>query len=203
MRLRATSCVGLSLALLFASARVSAEESGINSPAFKEKLEICGACHGAAGVSGMEGVPNIAAEPDLFTEWQLVYFRGETRKNDMMTPAAKDLTDQDIRDLGAYYLSLSPASPSGPDGDPALTAAGAKLEADRHCNQCHLDNFSGQGETPRLAAQREEYIVKALHDYQQGARRGRGNVIMPEIAYSLSDDDIRALAHFMSRQAPK
>ena len=56
---------------------------------------------------------------------------------------------------------------------------------------------------PRLAGQREEFIVKALHDYQHGARRGRGNVIMPEIAYSLNDDDISALAHFMSRQSGK
>ena len=195
--------LGIALAASLMGAGALAEESGINSPAFKEKLEVCAACHGPAGVASAEGVPNIAGEPELFTQWQLVYFRGETRKNELMTPAAKDLTDQDIRDLGAYFLSLAPAAPAESDSDPALTAAGARLEADRHCNQCHLDRFEGQGETPRLAAQREDYIVKALHDYQQGARRGRGNVIMPEIAYSLSEEDIRALAHFMSRQAPK
>jgi cytochrome c553 len=63
-----------------------------------------------------------------------------------------------------------------------------------------LETFVGQGEIPRLAGQRAEAIVKALHDYQHGARRGRGNVIMPEIAYSLDEDEIKALAHFMSRQ---
>jgi cytochrome c553 len=51
-----------------------------------------------------------------------------------------------------------------------------------------------------LAGQRQETIVKALHDYQHGARRGRGNVIMPEIAHSLDEDDIKSIAHFMSRQ---
>jgi cytochrome c553 len=50
-----------------------------------------------------------------------------------------------------------------------------------------------------LAGQRQETIVKALHDYQHGARRGRGNVIMPEIAYSLDEDDVKSIAHFMSR----
>ena len=60
--------------------------------------------------------------------------------------------------------------------------------------------FAGQDEIPRLAGQRQETIVKALHDYQHGARRGRGNVIMPEIAYSLDEDDIKSIAHFMSRQ---
>jgi cytochrome c553 len=201
MRRPVSKCVGFWLALTL-GAPVLADESGINSPAFKEKLQICAACHSPDGISAVEGVPNIAGEPELFTQWQLVYFRGETRKNELMTPAAKDLTDQDIRDLGTYFLSLTPATPLETDSNPELTKAGARLEADRHCNQCHLDHFEGQGETPRLAAQREEYVVKALHDYQQGARRGRGNVIMPEIAYSLSEDDIKALAHYMSRQAP-
>ena len=59
--------------------------------------------------------------------------------------------------------------------------------------------FAGPGEIPRLAGQRQETIVKALHDYQHGARRGRGNVIMPEMAYSLDEDDIKSIAHFMSR----
>jgi cytochrome c553 len=39
-----------------------------------------------------------------------------------------------------------------------------------------------------------------LHNYRQGARRGRGNVMMPEIAYSTDGDDIKAIAHLMSRQ---
>ena len=33
--------------------------------------------------------------------------------------------------------------------------------------------------------------------------RGRGNVIKPEIAYSLDEDDIKAIAHFMSREDAK
>ena len=60
--------------------------------------------------------------------------------------------------------------------------------------------FACQDEIPQLAGQRQETIVKALHDYQHGARRGHGNVIMPEIAYSLDEDDIKAIAHFMSRE---
>lgn len=149
----------------------------------------------------MEGAPNLAAAPDLYVEWQLVYFRGETRKNELMTPAAAELTDDDIRAFGAYFSSLPPPpAPTSPDSDAALTKAGAKIVEDRHCAQCHTPTFAGSGEAPRLAGQHEEYIIKALHDYQQNDRRGRGNVIMPEIAYAMSDDDIKAIAHFMSRQ---
>jgi cytochrome c553 len=170
----------------------------------KDKLVTCLACHGPGGVSQMEGAPNLAAAPDLYIEWQLVYFRGATRKNDMMTPAAADLTDDDIRNFGAYFAALPPPpAPATPDDDPALTKAGAKIVEERHCAQCHTPTFAGGGEAPRLAGQREEYLVKALHDYQHGARRGRGNVIMPEIAYALSEDDVNAIAHFMSRQPQK
>ena len=199
----AAAALGAVLAL--AAFPTRADDAGAaRAKAFKEKLGVCAACHGEDGVSKLEGVPNLAAEPDFFTEYQLLYFRGETRKNEQMMAVARDLTDDDIRDLGAYYASLpGPTAPTGPDPDPALTKEGAALVKDRHCAQCHLDTFVGQGEIGRLAGQREEAIVQALHDYQHGARRGRGNVIMPEIAYSLNDDDIKALAHFMSRQPGK
>ena len=194
----------LSVALAMgAAARAEDAKPSADDAALKDKVEICSGCHGPGGVSQMDGVPNLAAEPDLFFEWQLVYFRGETRVNELMTPAAKDLTDDDIRSLGAYFAALPPAEPAGADSDPALTQAGGKLANERHCAQCHTQTFAGNGEVPRLAGQREEFIAKALHDYQHGARRGRGNVIMPEIAYSLDEGDIKAIAHFMSRQPGK
>jgi cytochrome c553 len=199
----AAAALGAALALTTFPTR--ADDPGA-APAkeFKEKLEVCAACHGEDGVSKMEGVPSLAGEPDFFTEYQLLYFRGETRKNEQMMAVARDLQDDDIRDLVAYYASLpGPPAPAGPDPDPALTTEGAALVKDRHCAQCHLPTFVGQGEIGRLAGQREEAIVKALHDYQHGERRGRGNVIMPEIAYSMTEDDIKAVAHFMSRQPGK
>jgi cytochrome c553 len=189
-------------AITLTTVAIRAEEKAPAAPdSIKDKLVTCSACHGEGGVSQMEGAPNLAAAPELYVQWQLVYFRGETRKNELMTPAAAELTDDDIRALGAYFSALPPPpAPTTADADPELTKTGAKIVGDRHCAQCHMPNFSGNGEAPRLAGQREEYIVKALHDYQHGARRGRGNVIMPEIAYALSEDDLKAIAHFMSRQ---
>jgi cytochrome c553 len=199
----AAAALGAVLALLTVPTRAD-DVSAARATAFKEKLTVCAACHGENGVSKIDGVPNLAGEPDFFTEYQLLYFRGETRKNEQMNPVAQDLTDDDIRELGAYYATLpGPPAPTNPDPDPALTKDGAQLVKDRHCAQCHLPTFTGQGEIARLAAQHEEAIVKALHDYQHGERRGRGNVIMPEIAYSMTEDDIKAVAHFMSRQPGK
>jgi len=199
----AVLCAALTVATAVAGAQQATAEAGapgFKDMSFKDKVGVCAACHGPGGVSEADGVPNLAGEPDLYVEWQLVYFRGDTRKNEAMQPFAHDLTDDDIRQLGAYFVTLPAPPGAAPDSDPAATQAGAKLATDRHCAQCHTDSFAGQGEIPRLAGQREEVIAKALHDYQHGARRGRGNVIMPEIAYSMSEDDIREVAHFMSVQ---
>jgi hypothetical protein len=64
---------------------------------------------------------------------------GETRKDEKMTPVAADLTDDDIRGLGAHIASWpGPPALTEADPDPVLTKAGTALVKDRHCAQCHL-----------------------------------------------------------------
>jgi cytochrome c553 len=50
---------------------------------------------------------------------------------------------------------------------------------------------------PRLAGQREDYLIKALRDYKNGARSGDG-AQMAEVVYALSDDDLKAVAHHIA-----
>jgi hypothetical protein len=64
---------------------------------------------------------------------------GETRKDEKMTPVAADLTDDDIRGLGAHIASWpGPPALTEADPDPVLAKAGTALVKDRHCAQCHL-----------------------------------------------------------------
>ena len=53
-------------------------------------------------------VPLLYGQPDIFIQWQLVYFRTETRKDPVMTALAAALTDSDIRNLGAYLVFTAP-----------------------------------------------------------------------------------------------
>ena len=65
-----------------------------NVPAeMREKLGTCAACHGADGVSPNQEVPSLAAQPDIFTQWQLVYMRDGTRKVEAMEEVVKGMTD--------------------------------------------------------------------------------------------------------------
>jgi cytochrome c553 len=164
----------------------------------KALAEGCAGCHGDNGISQTAATPSLAGQPDLFIQWQLVFFRGGNRKNEVMAPIAESLTNDEVRNLGAYYASLpapkgEPASPSD-----AEAQVGAKLAAGHHCGSCHGDDFAGSGPAARLAGQREDVLVKALRDYKSGARVAPGVASMADVVYDLSDEQMQALAHSMS-----
>jgi cytochrome c553 len=163
----------------------------------KEKAELCTGCHGENGISQTENIPSLAAQPDLFLQWQLVFFRSGTRKNDQMQPIVEQISNDDIRNLGAYFASLAPPK-SPPDDNPDLSRKGAQAAAGRRCASCHADAYAGTNAVARIAGQREEYLSKALRDYKSGARSGGGMAAMAEVAYPLSEEEITALAHFLA-----
>jgi cytochrome c553 len=163
----------------------------------KEKAELCIGCHGEAGISQTENIPSLAGQPDQFVQWQLVFFRSGARKNEQMQPIVEQLSNDDIRNLGAYFASLTPPKPV-PDDNPDLSKLGAQSAAGRRCASCHTDTFAGTKATARIASQREEYLLKALHDYKSGLRSGGGVAAMADVAYPLHEEEITALAHYLA-----
>lgn len=168
-----------------------------DNAAIKEKASVCSGCHGENGISQTENIPSLAGQPDQFLQWQLVFFRAGSRKNDQMQPIVEEITNEDIRNFGAYFASLTP--PKGPeDGDPDLSKKGAQVAAGRRCASCHTDSYAGTKAVARLAGQREEYLVKALHDYKAGQRVGGGVAAMADVAYHMSDEEITAVSHYLA-----
>lgn len=163
----------------------------------KEKAALCVSCHGERGISQTDNIPSLAAQPDLFIQWQLVFFRAGTRKNEQMQPIVEQLNNEDIRNLGAYFASLPPKA-STPDDDPDLSKKGAQAAAGRRCASCHTDTYAGTKAVARVARQREEYLVKALRDYKSGVRAGGAMAAMADVAYALSEEEIEALAHYLA-----
>ena len=186
---------GLALGL---SVLPNAPAQAADIAAGKEKAELCVGCHGEAGISQTENIPSLAAQPDQFIQWQLVFFRAGTRKNEQMQPIVEQISNDDIRNLGAYFASLAPPKASQSDDNPDLSQKGAQAAAGRRCASCHTDTFAGTKAVARLAGQREEYLQKALHDYKSGVRSGGGMAAMAEVAYPLSEEEITALAHYLA-----
>src|SRR3954469_6555827 len=187
-----------SIAILCAAALCCTSAHAADIEAGKEKAELCVGCHGEGGISQMENIPSLAAQPDQFIQWQLVFFRAGTRKNEQMQPIVEQLNNDDIRNLGAYFASLVPPKNPKPDDDPGLSRKGAEAAAGRRCASCHTDNYAGTKAVARVAGQREEYLVKALRDYKSGLRSGGGQAAMADVAYPLSEEEITALAHYLA-----
>lgn len=168
-----------------------------DNSAIKEKASVCSGCHGENGISQTENIPSLAGQPDQFIQWQLVFFRAGSRKNDQMQPIVEEITNEDIRNLSAYFSQMTPPKGSE-DGDPDLSKKGAQVAAGRRCASCHTDSFAGTKAVARLAGQREEYLVKALHDYKGGQRVGGGVAAMADVAYHMSDEEITAVSHYLA-----
>jgi cytochrome c553 len=187
-----------SLVLAAAMFAVVAGPANAADDSIKEKAALCTPCHGEAGISETENTPSLAGQPDPFLQWQLVFFRSGSRKNEVMQPIAEQINNEDVRSLGAYFASLTPPKASAPDDNPDLSRKGAEAAAGRRCASCHGDTFAGTKAVARLAGQREEYVVKALHDYKSNVRVGGGVAAMADVAYSLSEEEIAALAHYLA-----
>src|SRR6266702_4581747 len=168
-------------ALITHMGRVAADAN-----AGRNKAEACAACHGANGISQTENTPSLASQPDQFLQWQLVFFRSGARKNEVMEPIAEHLSNEDVRDLAAYFTSLKPADSSGAktaDDRPELAEAGKNASTAGRCTSCHGDNFAGSKAVARIARQREEYIIKVLQggppDRWRRRRDGGGACSLP------------------------
>ena len=178
-----------------------------NPAAGKARAEAAGcfACHGVDGVATADGLatdkndPNLAAQPDLYLQFQLVFFRKGVRKNEVMNAMAQQLSDDDLRNISAYFASLPPPNPPAPpDTAPQDTELGSKVAQAIHCTNCHGDHFEGVDNIARLAGQREDYVYEALRDFKSGARTSTGAAGMAEVVYPLGDLEMKALAHYVS-----
>src|SRR5258707_1891368 len=148
--------------------------------------QTCTACHGAKGISSTRNTPSLAGQPDIFTQYQLVFMRDGGRQPGVMQAVVKNLTDDNIRDLGAYYAALPPPSALATKSEVAIDPEKVTgLLTSRHCDSCHKPDFSGQGESARLAGQRPEYLKKSLTDFRTGVRRGRRIGTIVEVSVTL------------------
>ena len=142
--------------------------------------------------------PYLSGQPAFFLMAQLVQFReGRRGVNTPMAEIAKELGDAEIRALSRHFAGLT-ASADGTAPDPARQARGAELAKEHRCGSCHLPNYAGAQQVPRLAGQKESYLLKAMSDYKKGARIGTG-AAMPEVMAGVSDGQAADIAHYLAQ----
>lgn len=183
----------------------SAHAAG-DAAAGEAKAAICAACHGASGISSIAANPNIAGQVPGYIAAQLQAFKSGARSNAIMAGQAALLTDQDMNDLDAFYASQAAKTTAiMTDEDIALAEAGRAIYrggfAERGisaCMSCHGPSGHGIPKNyPRVSAQHKDYLEQQLLAYKKGERIGY-NSIMANIAFGLSELQIKQLAAYMS-----
>ena len=164
----------------------------------EERLAPCLACHGEQGQSANPEVPSLGAQPAFYVMVQLFMFRERMRTIEVMNAMTQGLSDDELRSMADAIAKLPPPRPVEEAGDAARLEQARTLIQQHRCNFCHNPDFSGAQQVPRLAGQREDYLLKALREYKNNTRRGY-DPAMAEVLYAVSDEQIRDLAYFLAR----
>ena len=166
--------------------RVLAEERG------------CSACHGAEGRAAVPNTPMLAGQPPDFHVLQMILFRERLRNVPPMADLAQGLTDGEIDDIATYFAGLQPAPPEDRSAqDETLTARGQVLAQQLRCGVCHLPDYRGREQIPRLVGQREDFLLRTMQEYRDNIRVGT-DTSMNAVVYGVPDAHLAALAHYLA-----
>ena len=181
----------LAVMLAAFSSAASAEESTpkINTP------EGCGVCHGVDGNSPASTFPNLSGQNARYLYLQLKDFKEGRRNDPLMSPIAKQLEKNEMQALAKHFSEQKPKRVPFKSDD-VKASAGKKIADAALCPMCHLGEFIGQNEIPRVAGQHPEYVMKQLKDFRAKNRTNdAGN--MTAYSSNLTDQDIENLAHYI------
>lgn len=189
----------LAAALLWAAAFSPAAQARDPARGAAIAAQRCAACHGADGRSIAAEIPMLAGQQREFVTLQLILFREGIRPVPAMQAAADKLSDEDVEALAAHYAGLPARAAERAPRDTALAARGQAVSAARNCGVCHLPDYAGRAQVPRLTRQHEAFLARTLAEYRDGRRVGI-DTQMNGAVQGLSDADIAALAHHLAHR---
>jgi cytochrome c553 len=191
------------LPLLFALLAVvmaASSASAADAEAGRRKAQPCAACHGPDGHATIPGTPSLAGQPAFFTHWQLIKYRDGRRQDPQMSPFAKNLTDEDMGDLAAFYANQAPRG-RGSEVDATRAEVGRSLVGTFHCSSCHMPKLTGQQQVPLLAGQDLTYLLKLLRGFKARTASDLDGT-MTMAAQPLTAEDVENLAHYLASLDP-
>ncbi len=160
------------------------------------QLALCMACHGPQGNSQIPLTPSLAGQPKVFLENQLVLIREGLRDIPQMKGLLDGVKDPEIVALASYFSAQTPAKVSG-SVDSSRYQRGLATSQRMLCGTCHLPDYSGREQIPRLAGQQEAFLLYAMKQFRDHPGLGR-DTIMAASLYGLKDADLADMAHFLT-----
>ncbi|WP_299265632.1 c-type cytochrome [uncultured Psychrosphaera sp.] len=182
-----------------------------DAEAGKTKSAPCAACHSADGNAALAIYPKIAGQHASYIYKQLKELKlgmtsggKEGRYDPVMSAMASPLSDQDMKDLAAYFSSQTMTSGSTAESvvetGQDLYRGGDMERGIPACLACHGPRGVGHSLAgfPKISFQHSDYIKSQLEKFRDGTRSNDMNGMMQDIAVKLSDKDIEILSKYMS-----
>jgi cytochrome c553 len=174
-------------------------------------MQACTACHGKEGRATNQGYfPRIAGKPAGYLYNQLVAFRDGRRQNGTMAYLLANTSDAYLHEIAAYFATLelpypppqrSSAAKHDLERGESLTLRGDASRRVPACVQCHGAVMTGVSPAvPGLLGLPAGYLSAQLGAWRNGLRKAAAPDCMGEIARRLSDDDVGAIAAWLSAQ---
>ncbi|WP_417566443.1 c-type cytochrome [Marinobacter sp.] len=171
----------------------------------------CLACHGADGSgNNAAGFPRLAGLDSAYLAKQMLDYNAGARVSPIMQPNINNFDEQQIRDLAAYYATMSvpQATAPAPVNEDVL-AQGEKLanqgDWDNYippCSSCHGPGNRGVGESfPAIAGQHPNYIRSQIDAWRNNLRNNDPNQLMTAVAERLTGEQIDAVAAYLGSQS--
>ncbi|SEQ26151.1 Cytochrome c553 [Solimonas aquatica] len=180
--------------------------TGGSAEAGAGKAAVCTACHGPGGNSANPEWPKLAGQSSRYISEQLHRFKSGKRVNPLMSAQAAGLSDDDIKDLAAYFAAQKTApgvaSEAAVPVAQKIFRAGDASRGLPACGSCHGPTGAGAAPAayPRIGGQQGTYVANRLKAYREAAKGELedGNFkIMSQVAAKLSDAEIEALSSYV------
>lgn len=196
--------LGLALSLFAASAAQAAGDPA----AGKDQAAPCSACHGQDGATGLDPTyPNLAGQSEKYLFSQLQMIQDDSRAIPLMAGQLNGKSEQDLRDMAAYFASLPSKFGQTDMTDEDLAKAraiykGGILEKGvAACSACHGPTGVGNmlAGYPMISGQSPGYTEAQLKAYREGERATDEifGGMMRGVAAGLTDTEIKALAAYL------
>jgi cytochrome c553 len=175
---------------------MTAQLTAARAETLEEKAQMCGGCHGEDGVPQEKTTPVIWGQHQGYLYLNLRDYKRGDRKDDQMTPVVDVLEREDIIALAEYFSKKKWPRLGQPAAPRDVAVRAQRANGSVGCTGCHQDSYLGEGTQPRLAGQRQEYLLQSMLDFR--TRKRANNPGMSDLMLATSEDDLRALAEYLA-----
>ncbi|OOG22956.1 cytochrome c4 [Thioalkalivibrio denitrificans] len=170
----------------------------------KELSAACAACHGEDGNSVNPEWPKLAGQGKPYLFKQLMDYKEGRRENAIMAGQVAGLSEQDMRDLAAFYAEQSTTTETA---DEAMVELGEQVYRGGNaatgvpaCIACHGPNGAGNPAAmfPKVAGQHAQYSADQLRQFRDNARANDAGRMMRNTVRRMTDEEIEAVSQYMA-----